>query len=284
MEILYFTYPLSATLIFIMAIGLGAYLTHKFKLSWLLYLIGAATFVFSQIGHIPFNNLVVPRLGVSDWPLVFQVLFYGLSAGLWEEWFRYAAYRWVAKDARTWPKGLLMGAGHGGVEALIIGGIILITYLNMVILRSTPDLSTLVPADQLAAVQEGVEAYWSTPWYISMLGFVERAFSIPAHLTFSILVLQAFLRGQVRWVWFSVALHTLLNAVVLYVNATWGAVPAEIVLGLLTIFNLYIIFKLRSPEPEEGIPAPAETVSVSSVPEVRIDETPEDLDRTRYQQ
>ncbi len=121
MDILFFTHLLNGLLMIAMPVGLAFYLTRKFKLDWRLWWIGAAVFVLSQVGHIPFNALVGPLFNQSAivaMPVASQRLisavFLGLSAGLFEELFRYGMFRWWAKDARSWRKGVLTGAGHGG--------------------------------------------------------------------------------------------------------------------------------------------------------------------------
>src|SRR3990170_5701273 len=58
-SILVYTYPLSAVLIFTLAIGVGLFLTRKFHLSWRLYWIGGAIFILSQVFHLPFNFLLL---------------------------------------------------------------------------------------------------------------------------------------------------------------------------------------------------------------------------------
>jgi uncharacterized membrane protein YhfC len=80
------------------------------------------TFVVSQIGHIPFNWLILERweLVPTDTAvlssLIIFALFLGLSAGVFEEGARYLTYRFWAKEARTWGKGLMLGAGHGALR------------------------------------------------------------------------------------------------------------------------------------------------------------------------
>ncbi|HLE16057.1 MAG TPA: YhfC family glutamic-type intramembrane protease, partial [Anaerolineales bacterium] len=150
-SILVYTYPLSAVLIFALAIGVGLFLTHKFHLSWRLYWIGGAIFILSQVFHLPFNFLLLnpflqhtlPEKLPAAWVLPVTALILGLSAGSFEELARWAGYRWWVKDARSWSRGLLYGAGHGGVEALLLGGLVLVTYINMVAIRNQ-DLATLV--------------------------------------------------------------------------------------------------------------------------------------------
>jgi uncharacterized membrane protein YhfC len=290
-SILYLTYPFGAIYIFAIALGLGAFLTKRFGFGWRLYWIGAATFILSQIGHIPFNagltalfqNGVLPSPPASaPWHLVFNAVILGLSAGLFEEIARYAAYRWWAKDARSWGKGLLLGAGHGGIEALIVGMLLLVTFVVMVTLRDA-DLSRMVGAEQLALAQEQVRAYWSAAWYDSLLGAVERTFTLPAHVAFSILVLQVFLRRQIRWLLYAIGWHALLNAITLFIAGTWDVYLAELVLGLLAIASVMIVFSLRQPEAEEKHVDERATMAMGASQLPDLEESTERLDKTKYQ-
>lgn len=288
--VLFITYPLSALLIALMAIGLGVYLTRKFELGWRLYLIGAAGFILSQIGHIPFN-LLIDRLfdrGVlpvppGGWRLIFNVTFLGLSAGIFEEFTRYAVYRWWAKDARSWAKGLLLGAGHGGIEALFVAGLIIVAYLSMVTLRGQ-DLAAFASGEQLDALNTQFTAYWSASWPMSMLGALERALTLPVHVALSILVLQVFVRGQGRWLWLAVGWHALLNAAALYVLNFWGPYASEGAIAVLSLGSLGIIFGLRGPGKRESAPeiSKSEPENGKRPAVSAIEATPENLDRSRY--
>ena len=289
MNVLFITYPLSAILIFAMALGLGLFLTHRFQLGWRLYWIGAAGFVLSQVGHIPFNFVATTlfQRGIlpsppTSWGPYFNPAFLGLSAGLWEEWVRYAIFRWWAKDARSWGKGLLLGAAHGGMEALIVGAILLVSFIQLATLRNA-DLSRIIPPEQLAQTQQSIQAYWSATWYDSMLGAVERLFSITVQVGLAILVLQAFTRGHIRWVWAAVLFHALVDFASVYSIAHWGPYLTEALVGVFALTSIAIIFVLRQPEPEpsspEPIPPPDTVQPIHLHP---IEETPENLEKTRY--
>jgi uncharacterized membrane protein YhfC len=222
----------------------------------------------------------------AGWELPVQALFLGLSAGLWEEWARYATYRWWAKTARSWSEGLMLGAGHGGIEAILLGVLVLITFINMAVTRSL-DLSKLVPPEQLLLAQQQVQAYWSANWYDTLLGALERATALIFHMAASLLVLQAFVRRQVGWVWLAVAWHALINALIIIAGQAWGVYTTFAIMGAFALVNLGIIILLRpqepeaslvSPSPQEPVPAPdAEAINAPD-----IEETPENLDETRY--
>lgn len=290
MNILYLTYLANGLIMVIIPILLAVFLIKKFKLPLRLWWIGAATFILSQVGHIPFNagltalfaNGILPA-PPENWQLIFNAVVLGLSAGLWEEVFRYFAYRFWAKDARSWDRGLLLGAGHGGVEAIFLGLLVLVNYVAMVLLKDA-NLTAMVPAGQMELAQLQMNAYWSAPWYATLLGAVERLFAVIFHLSASILVLQVFLRKQIRWLWLAIGWHAFLDALAVYSAPTWGIYVTELLLGLVALVSLVIILKLKTPEPDLEIPHPGdEQLSTVEFTMPEIDENQDLLDGTRFQ-
>lgn len=289
LDLLFIAHLLNGLVMVAWPIGLGVLLTSRFKQNWALWGIGAGTFILSQIGHIPFNaalTLLFER-GIlpappEEWALLVNVTILGLSAGLWEELARYATFRWWAKDARSWRKGILLGAGHGGIEAIIFGVLVLVGFISMVSLRNV-DLAAIVPADRLQATQREVTAYWDATWYDSLLGAVERIFTIPVQISFSVLVLQVFTRQRKFWLWLAVGWHTLVDAAAVYMLIQRGAYIAEALVGISCLISLGMIFALRTPEPapppepQEPSPDPSQPVLVEP-----IEETEDNLENTRY--
>ena len=288
MNVLFITYFINGFLMIAMPISLAIFITRKFSLQWRLFWVGAGTFIFSQVLHIPFNAYVGPLLNQPAFtalPVATQTAisagFLGLSAGLFEELSRYCMYRWVAKDARSWGKGLLAGIGHGGAEAIILGVLFLYGYIQLIALR-TVDLSTVVPAAQLDLARAQVTTFWSTPWYQSMLGAVERLFTIPLHLALSLLVMQAFTRKQFWWVGLAILLHAASDGTAVF--ASGMQVPVlwiEGIIGLFAVVSVAIIFALRQPEPNPNLPASQPVIVPEFIPQP-LEPTDENLDQTRY--
>jgi uncharacterized membrane protein YhfC len=293
MDLLVLTHLLNGLLMVAMPVGLGIYLTRRFRIGWRIWLIGVATFVLSQVGHIPFNqgltllfqHNILPA-PPPEWRLAFNAVVLGLSAGLWEELARYSAYRWWAKDARTWRKGVLMGAGHGGMEAIILGALVLYAFAQMLALRGqdlTRLLGNQLTAAQLQALQTQLNAYWSAPWTATLLGAVERAFTIPTQIALSVIVLQAFVRNQLRWLWLAVGWHALIDAVSVYASAKIGMYWTEAVIGLVALLSLAILLALYRPEPKvdsEGKTPLSEIKTAEDLQEIAW--TERDLDESRY--
>lgn len=287
------TYPLSALLIFTLAIGLGIYLTRRFSLGWRLYWIGAVTFLLSQVGHIPFN-LFLTRMFQSGalptppdrWLPAFNALILGISAAVFEEFTRLIVLRLWVKADRGWGHALVFGAGHGGIEAMLVGGIIFYSFIVMTTLQGR-DLAELVPQEQLPLLEAQIEAYWTATWYDSLLGFVERALTIPVHLCLAVLVMLSVARRESRWLMLALIWHTLVDAVVVLVMSKWGAYAAEGVLAAFAAGSISLIFFLRerfptgAPVEMPGIDqAPATTIPEAHLPP--IEETSESIQKTRY--
>ena len=239
-----------------MPILLGWFIATRRHVSWRLFGVGAVGFVLSQIFHIPFNWLVLDRFTlISAENLILLAIFLGLSAGTFEEVTRYLIYRFWITDARSWGTGLMYGAGWGGIEAIILGAIGLLNFIILIGMKNG-FLLELVPVEQMDLLNEQIEALFNVPWTMALLGAVERVFALCFHLAASILVLQVFLRKNILWLFAAILWHTILNATVVYAVATWGAIEAEAILAVLSIFSLIIIFGLKAPEPKEPEPDP----------------------------
>jgi len=294
MGVLYVTYTLDGLLAIAMPIALGIYLVRHFDLEGRYWWIGAAVFILSQIGLLPFNNYVLnPFLnnlsGATVLPsyavLAVGALAIGLSTGLWEELFRYGMFRWWAKTARSWADGLLLGTGHGGAEAIFLGLLVLYNFINMIMYRNL-DLSTLLPADQFQAAQAQVNAFWSAPWYSTLLDAVRSLFTIPAQICFTLIVLQTFVRKQWYWLWLAVGFHALFEAATVVAQNLLNIYLTDAVIGVFGVLGVVIIVALRQPAVAgqvSSLPSPSPgTYRMRSEPktvEERIRELKEDKDR-----
>jgi len=246
----------NAFLMLAMPLALGVLLARRLKVNWGLFGAGAAIFIGSQILHIPFNAwLLAPaieKLGLHaddrGLGLGLVSLLYGLSAGIFEDGARYLAYRFWIKDARTWSKALMFGAGHGGTEAFLLGALALFALLQAFALRGT-DLSTVVPADQVALAQQQIQAYWDAPWYAALLGAAERASALCVQVSLAVLVLQAFTRRSLLWLMAAVGWHAAVDALAVYAVVTTNVYLTEGLIALCALASLGLVLALRQPEP-----------------------------------
>ena len=275
------------SLMVVMPFALAIYLVRKLKVEWRLFGVGVVTFVLSQVFHIPFNiwvlNPVIEKLGLSITQSGVQLaivgILYGLSAGLFEEITRYFGYRISIKDERDWKSALLYGAGHGGIESILVGVLSFATLLQLVSLRGT-DLSTIVEAEYLELARAQVAAYWAAPWHMILLGALERLIAITFHISATVLVLQAFRQKNLIWVGYAIAWHTFLDAVAVFATQTWDPYITEGLLFGIALLSVGIIFKLKTPDE----PAVLDSPFVAPVaPEIQpVVPSEENLEDSRY--
>ena len=274
-------------------IGLAAYIISKQRSNWRLWWIGGTVFVLSQIGHIPFNyysSLLLNNTNLIYWSqinqTIFNAFFLGLSAGLWEEGARYVAFRWWVGKPKSWNKGIQLGVGHGGFESLILGLLVLYTFIQMVAVKNM-DIGTLVPSDQLSKTIGAISTYWRTPWYDALLGSVERVLTLPIQIALSVIMLQVFIRKNRRWIWIALLFHTAVDATAVLFMSYSNIYITEMAVAFFSAISVWIIFVLKTPDPvEEELSCSRslmENFRKKSIKIQEIDESFEKLDATKFQ-
>jgi uncharacterized membrane protein YhfC len=246
--------------------------------------IGAAVFILSQVGHIPFNQfLMIPGLkalgvdvasqgGISLWVLGAAA---GLSAGVFEEIARYLALKfWLKKDTNTLLP-LKYGIGHGGVEALLVGIIALSAVVQVLVLRGEGIIGALDP-EQASLVKSQLEAYWAVPWYQSLLGAWERISAMLFHLGASILVYKTVRSKRPVFLIVAIIGHALMDAFAVITVQQMDLILMEGVIFIFAAGWFYWSWRIRELDPEEDgelpLPPPVQ-VSASQVTSEQIEES-----------
>ena len=220
---------------------LGFWFIRRYGTSWRLFFYGALAFLGSQVLHIPFLQLLTNLFSTGVLPApppaiqpIFNAVLLGLLAGLFEETARWIVYRLLRGRATSWGGALTLGAGHGGVESIVIGFLVLAGYI-----------SYLSGAN--------ASAFAGMAWFDPLAGSVERINAILMHLTLSVMVMLAFLRGNGLWYVAAVLWHAAIDAVSAYLFGQ-GIVSAWALEGILVGFSvtnlilLYWFYQLSKAE------------------------------------
>jgi uncharacterized membrane protein YhfC len=227
-------------------LALGWWFRRRWRVSWLLFAAGALTFGVSQAVHLPLNQAIF-ALAPAPLPQWANALILGFTAGLCEETARYVAYRWVLRDLKSWREALMFGAGHGGIESIVIVGLLVgAIFLNMTVLQGSALEGWSLPGGQVAQLQGQLDLYWGQSWTGPLLAAAERLSAIIFHLGMAVLVLQAVSRQRPAYWLLAIGLHTALNAVALLtVQAGWSSVATEGVIALFALLALGLILQFR---------------------------------------
>ncbi len=204
------------------------------RLAWA----GAATFVASQIVHIPTNSLISQAFDMPSQPLLVQAVILGLSAGVFEEVARYLAYRFWQKEARSWRDAVFFGMGHGGMESILTGALVALTLINVIAISQAPDPSALgLPASTLSEVQ----AYWSMSLGGPVLAMAERVMAMTMQLSLSTLVVLCFRKSRIWPLFAAILWHAVADAVSVYVGQSWGIIAAEGALAVVALMSVGLL-------------------------------------------
>ncbi|MBN2555022.1 MAG: YhfC family intramembrane metalloprotease [Anaerolineales bacterium] len=280
---------LNGVLMIVLPVVLGILLARRYKTTWSVFFAGSVTFILSQVGHLPFNQMLLSPLALaSGWVrpdgrvTLTGAILYGLSAGVFEEMARYLVLRFWRKDVRTWERGMMFGAGHGGIEGVVLGGLALMGFAQAMAMRGVTDLTQAVAPDQVEILQASLESYWSLPWYAVLLGAGERVLALILHLSLSLMVVLVFRRNNPGWLALAVFWHALADALVVFVASTAGTYTAEAVLVLVAVASIgwIILFRHWLPRKDPPGPEPAPALLSLQKVETRVDQA--SLDESKY--
>lgn len=232
----------------------AVFLARRHQAWWRWWFLGIGVFlVFQVLTRIPVMVVIQQLPAVKNWlaePLPFWsfLAVAAFTAGLFEEGGRWLAFRFmVPPGERRLSTGLMLGAGHGGLEVFGVGLLQLAGLIGYIVL-------TLMPPDSIAAagpqVAETKAQFAGLQGWEPLLGAWERICALAMQIGLSVMVLNAFRRGP-RWWWLALAAHTLvdftsvaaLKVAVKYIGSTWAAIATE---GLVTVYALIALAFLRS--------------------------------------
>lgn len=212
-------FALSGVFTIIYPVLLGFFFNKRSGASWKFFFLGMGIFIIFQLAtRIPLVSIIEGVFGrqlrSTTWLLAAWVIFLSFTAGLFEETGRYVGYRWMmARDPKTWKVGVMYGLGHGGIESMVLVG------LNNLVVPITvlayPLLQPWLPGEIQGALGQQLGGLIGLPDWLPLLAAWERLWTIPVHVALSVIVLQVFRRGSVRWLWLSITLHTLVNLFVI---------------------------------------------------------------------
>jgi uncharacterized membrane protein YhfC len=226
---------LSGILEIIIPLAFSIYIIRRLKIGWKTWIVGAGMFILSLI-RIPLNQYLSQVLVNSmqgSWTFLILALIPSTMAGVFEEVSRFVGIRYIINDD-TYEKGLVYGAGHGGIESIVLVGINVLV-LGVLVIFSPQS----IPPSQL-------EQILANPVYLPLLGVYERVMVIMIQVAFSILVLEFIRKKEIKYFLAALFSHILLNffAVVL---SRYSIIYSELSVTFFAIALGYWLYrKMRS--------------------------------------
>jgi uncharacterized membrane protein YhfC len=216
---------------------------------WRAFAFGAVIFIVAQVvlrlpWQIPLGVWVKAH---PQWLTAFLVVS-ALSAGVFEEGARYVGYRTLLRGDRRVATGVMYGLGHGGVESMLVVGVQLVALLGGLILA---DVGRITDPRAIAALQLAAAHYDAGT---AVATVIERIAAITLHVALALIVLQALVRRQWRWLGAAIALHAAVDlvAVVLAQSLKAPVAAVEAFLVAASAASLYVALRLATARPHAG--------------------------------
>ncbi|MDN7490932.1 MULTISPECIES: YhfC family intramembrane metalloprotease [unclassified Burkholderia] len=165
-----------------------------------------------------------------------MLVFAALTAGLFEECGRWVAFRYLLPKRHDAPTAVMLGLGHGGLEAMLLVGVGFIALAAAYLLARA---GVVVPE----GAQSLIGSQFSGMTFASpLLALFERVSAMAAHVGLSLIVLQAFVRGTKRWLAYAIALHLLFDLAAVLLTRYWhvDTVLVEVLLFVCGVALLWL--------------------------------------------
>jgi len=245
MTALSISFVISLLIELVLPVFLAVYLVRRYKIAWLVILIGAGILFAVQFLQIPLLQWLTPLLGgegVQQNPQHLQdALIMGFSTGVLVELLRFLSVKYIKQIDQGIGDAVGLGLGYAAVETILLVGVpMLVNFIAMLRVNSSTTALPYTPE-----VIEQIRAMWQLPWYLPLTGAYERLTALLMHVTLSVMVMQVFFKNNRRWLFFAMLWHSLYEGLSYYlasINAASWVIIA--ILTLITAYNLIVLRKL----------------------------------------
>lgn len=239
--------------LFAVPVGIGLWFNRRWGLSWRLFFGGALAFVaawvvtsFLQLGGV---------LGL-------------MASSTTEIGALYLVYRYQLKTVKTEKEALMVGAGLGGIELILMSVLAVLALLQMTPLRDATDDAIIELAAQLKnipteevelgdidEVRDLVDSYWNRPAYEPLLMVIQPLSFLPIQMVLAIITLGALIHQNLRPLLGAMSIHFLTRVIPAY-GAYYGGIILGITLALLfgaaAVWFLYRLWPTISQQNANG--------------------------------
>ena len=209
--------------------------------------IGAATFiVFALILEQILHVIVLRNTGIAK-NIWLYALYGGLAAGLFEETGRYLAMKFVMKKNLDKQNALMYGVGHGGIESILVVGLAQFSNIATALMINSGQAESLFAAFD-EATMANIAQLWQLPAYQFYISGIERIAAIFLHIGLSYLVYRAVKEQKMKFFFLALALHVLIDAVVVAASSFLPIVLIEAILLVAVAVLIYYVCRMYGKE------------------------------------
>lgn len=215
------------------------------------FFVGCAVFIlFALILESLMHQLVLKVLPAGEkimgntW---LYALYGGLAAGVLEETGRFVAFKTVLKKRLGNDKNALMyGAGHGGIEAVLLLSATYVSYIAIGVMLNAGQADKLtagLTGDMLTQTQALLATVAAMTPLSCLLAFLERCSAMTIHICLSVLVWFAAKKPGKGWLYpLAILLHAVFDGIAVLLAAR---LPLYALEGCLAVMALLLVLLAR---------------------------------------
>ena len=244
------------------ALPVAALIVYKLKFrkaSLLSALIGAATFILFALVLEQLLHLVM--LPVVSGSTAAYVIYGVMAAGIFEETGRFISCRLLMKKRSDNVNAVMMGIGHGGIEAILLIGIGTISYISLAALVNSvgvegiAEMSGITDEANIALLNAQADSIAAFSFTTVLATILERILAMTLHISASVIVMKAASVKGKLWLYpAAVLLHALFDVPsALYqrqvITSLWVTQLLLAVMAAGAVFAAVKASKINSNEP-----------------------------------
>lgn len=242
---------LTLVICFCYPIGMAVYLRIKKKANILPFFIGCGIFIlFALVLESIFHQLVLVKSGSFGKTITDNIWLYalygGIAAGLFEETGRFISFRFLLNKKQKPSNALMYGAGHGGIEAIILVGFTYIGNLIVSFMINAGNVSTLFNgSSNTNSIIESILPLTTISPFVFLMGGIERLIAITLHICLSVFVYKAVTEvGKKFYYVIAILIHTFVNFLAIIISNFYNIYVTELVLVIFIIVIVIITRKI----------------------------------------
>lgn len=234
---------------FLAPIALAIYFYKREKISGKVLLVGALSFVVSQILiGIPLIRVIEDTLWYQNLiksSLFFASLLIASSIGIIEEVGRVYGFEWFLKNRVDWKDGIAFGIGFGGIESMYRGihsinnffrslAINAGTFKKLVANKLSPGVANTIKKQLI-----------STRPSLFLASGLDSLFTLFIQIALTLMALYGIRNHKHRYSIYAIIIHTLIHTPLPYLNKYLGVWGTETVLAVVALIALVLTFEAR---------------------------------------
>lgn len=234
--------------------------------------VGAVAFVaFALILEQVLHYFMLPIVQQST---VAYVIYGILAAGIFEETGRFVAYKIFCKKESDPRASIMYGLGHGGIEAIILVGLTMLSYAITAVTINAMGMESVmstVPAEQVDLVMAQTKALSEFTMSNALISVVERLIAIALHVSLSVVVFASIkLKGKLWLFPAAIALHAIFDipAALYQRSVITNMALIELLLFVEAVIIAFVavkIYKQLKFELSAEVPEPQETEKTEEI-------------------